>query len=73
MVPSDWDSAPRCVCGPNFISDFIGESPIFPAARSIVFRALFQQTNKQTNKRREEGWVTNWQRREVFSHKEEGF
>jgi len=26
MVPSDWDSAPRCVRGPNFISDLIGES-----------------------------------------------
>ena len=32
MVPRDWDSAPRCVCGPDFISDLIGESPIFPAA-----------------------------------------
>ena len=32
MVPLDWDSAPRCVCDPNFISDLIGESPIFPAA-----------------------------------------
>jgi len=29
IVHSDWDSAPTCVCGPNFISDFIGESPIF--------------------------------------------
>ena len=29
MVPQDWDSGPRCVCGPNFISDLIGESPFF--------------------------------------------
>jgi len=34
MVPSDWDSAPRRICGPDFISDWIGESPIFPAARA---------------------------------------
>jgi len=33
IVPSDWDSAPRCVCGPNFISDWIGESPICSVAR----------------------------------------
>jgi len=35
MVPSDWCSAPRCVCDPNFIfqSGLIRESPIFPAAR----------------------------------------
>ena len=24
MVPSDWDSLPRFVCGPNFMSDLIG-------------------------------------------------
>jgi len=36
IVPSDWDSAPRCVCGPNFIFDSIGESPIFSAARSVL-------------------------------------
>jgi len=29
MVPSDWDWAPKCVCGPNFMSNLIGESPIF--------------------------------------------
>jgi len=33
MVHLDWDSAPSCVCGPNFVSDLFGESPIFPAAR----------------------------------------
>jgi len=34
MVPHNWDSAPRCVCGPNFISEavLIGESPNFSAA-----------------------------------------
>ena len=38
MVPKtgtqhrDGDSAPRYVCGPNLISDLIGESPIFSAA-----------------------------------------
>jgi len=30
MVPQDWDSAPRYVSGPNFISDLIGEYPILP-------------------------------------------
>ena len=28
MVPSEWDSAPTFVCGPNFTSDLIGKSPI---------------------------------------------
>jgi len=28
MVLADWASAPRCVCGPNFISDLIGECPM---------------------------------------------
>jgi len=37
MVPQDWDSAPRCVYGPNVISDSIGESPIFSAARFLDF------------------------------------
>jgi len=32
MVPSDWDSAPRCISDPNFISDLIGESHILSAA-----------------------------------------
>jgi len=41
MVPSDWDSAPRCICGPNFISDLIGESPIFSAARFGNFVGRF--------------------------------
>ena len=35
MVPADWDLAPKCVCGPNFISYLIGESPIVSAS-SIV-------------------------------------
>jgi len=29
MVPSDWDSAPMCVCGPNFISDSNGKISLF--------------------------------------------
>jgi len=29
MIPSDWDWASKCVCGPNFMSNLIGESPIF--------------------------------------------
>jgi len=32
MVPSDWDLAPKCVHGPNFISYSIEKSPIRPAA-----------------------------------------
>ena len=32
MPPSDWDLAPKCVYGPNFISYLIGESPILSAA-----------------------------------------
>jgi len=36
MVLSDWDLAPKCVCGPNFTSDLTGESPILPAARIVV-------------------------------------
>jgi len=35
MVPSDWDLAPKCVCGPNFISYLIGESPILSATRLV--------------------------------------
>jgi len=26
MEPSDWDLAPKCVCGPIFVSNLIGES-----------------------------------------------
>jgi len=29
MVPSERDSASGCLCGPNFIFDLIGESPVF--------------------------------------------
>jgi len=32
MILYNWDSAPKCNCGPNFISDLIGKSPIFSAA-----------------------------------------
>jgi hypothetical protein len=32
IVPSDWDWAPKRVCGPNYRSYLIGTSPIFPAA-----------------------------------------
>ena len=32
MVPSDWDLAPKCVCSPNCVSYFIGQSPILSAA-----------------------------------------
>jgi len=35
MVPSDWDSAPRRVCRPNFTSDLIGKSPNFSAAARV--------------------------------------
>jgi len=28
MVPSEWDPALRFVCGSNFVSDLIGESPV---------------------------------------------
>jgi len=34
MIPAHWDLAPECVCGPNLISDSIGDSPILPAIRS---------------------------------------
>jgi len=37
MVRSDWDLAPKCVCGPNFISYLIGEYPILSAASSSDF------------------------------------
>jgi len=40
MVPQDWDSAPRFFCGPNFISDLIGESPIFSAALYYDYTTL---------------------------------
>jgi len=36
MVPSDWDLAPKCVCGPNFISYVIGEFPILSAGRNAA-------------------------------------
>jgi len=36
MVPKDWDSTPRCIYGPNFISDLIGVFPIFSSARGVV-------------------------------------
>jgi len=35
MVRSDWDLAPKCVCGPNFISYLIRESPILSAAGAL--------------------------------------
>ena len=64
MVPSDWDSAPRCFCGPNFTSDWIGESPIFPAASNeeialwsattcwYVVKCLSQKRNQFNSKHR---------------------
>jgi len=43
MVPSDWDLAPKSVCGPNFISYLIGESPILSAGSnpSILAPAVY--------------------------------
>jgi len=38
MVPSDWDLAPKCFCGPNFISYLIGESLILSATRSVSLK-----------------------------------
>jgi len=35
MVPADWDSAPKCLCGPNFVSDLIGDSSILSTALTI--------------------------------------
>ena len=29
MVPSDWDLALRCICGPNFRSTSLENSPVF--------------------------------------------
>ena len=37
MVPYKWDSASRCVCGPDFISDLIREAPIFLASRQPLW------------------------------------
>jgi len=34
MVRYDWNSAPRCVCGPSFVSDLNGKSAFFSAAIS---------------------------------------
>jgi len=39
MVSLNWDSAPRFVYGPNFISDLIGESSIFSCA-SVVLASI---------------------------------
>jgi len=41
MVPEDWDAARSCIRGPKFISDLIGESPIFPAASTRMERAFW--------------------------------
>ena len=46
MVPSDWDLAPKCVCGPNLISYLVGESPILSPAASIGQRLLIVQTTR---------------------------
>ena len=46
MVLLDWDSALTCVCGPNFISDLIGESPIFLAARMLILSVMFEFSDK---------------------------
>jgi len=45
MVPYNWDSAPNCNCGPNFISDLIGESPIFSDARSDLQNIWISRSN----------------------------
>jgi len=42
MVPTDWDLAPKCVCGPDFISYLVEESPILSAARiSRLLKIIF--------------------------------
>jgi len=46
MVLLDWDSALTCVCGPNFISDLIGESPIFLAAIMLILSVMFEFSDK---------------------------
>jgi len=45
MVPSDCDLAPKCVCGPNFISYLIGESPILSAASMYVCIVYWIEVN----------------------------
>jgi len=42
MVPSDWDLAPKCICGPNFISYLIGESPTLSAASLDSSESIFR-------------------------------
>ena len=59
MVPSDWDLAPKCVCGPNFISYLIGESPIVSAARiaqkkAKIIISLFLPWQTKTKERKKE-------------------
>ena len=41
MVPSDWDSAPSCLCGPNFISDLIGESQFYSGESENTTQTLY--------------------------------
>jgi len=37
MVPSDWDLALKCICGPNFISIQVENSPVLSATSIFVF------------------------------------
>ena len=68
MVHSDWDSAPRFVCGPNFICDLIGESTIFSAVRNWVsfdFKVGLGILQIASAKRRPQVWP--WFDRSLFS------
>ena len=44
---SDWDLALKCVCGPNFTSFLIGESPI--SAQEWDNRTLVGNMGRETN------------------------
>jgi len=47
MVPEDWDAAQMYMCAPKFISDLIGESPIFSAAGSSRLCGFFLSTRDE--------------------------
>jgi len=51
MVPSDWDLSPICVCGPNFISYWIGESPILSADSILYIYSATRSVSSQSLKR----------------------
>jgi len=57
MVHSDWDLAPKCVCGPNFISSLIGESLILSA--TDVLCVLLLDYKQKCLSRISQGWSSN--------------